>query len=148
MRSDSLQFRFDRITDIKRIDKIGNAFRIHLAVCTCQRLQCLVGFLISLTAKNRLNSFSHYVPHIIKIAVDCILIKQQLMQAFQRALNRYHSVCQRYAYIAQHGRIGQVALQSRYRQLSGKMQEDGVRYSKVAFGILEIYRVHLVRHCR
>src|SRR3989338_8909309 len=47
---------------------------------------------------------------------------------------------------ALHGRIGEVALETRYRELSGIEFKEGVREPQVAFRILEIYRIDLVRH--
>src|SRR3546814_7676699 len=50
--------------------------------------------------------------------------------------------------IAQHRRVGEIALPTRDRQLLGEMLKDGVGDAEVAFGILEVDRVDLVWHRR
>jgi hypothetical protein len=50
--------------------------------------------------------------------------------------------------VAQNRRVGEIALPARDRQLCGQMPQDGVRDPEVAFGVLEVDRVDLVRHGR
>ncbi|MPN29034.1 hypothetical protein SDC9_176482 [bioreactor metagenome] len=51
-------------------------------------------------------------------------------------------------HIAQHGRVCQIALHARHRQLFREMAEHRVGNPEIAFSILEIDRVHLVGHGR
>jgi hypothetical protein len=53
-----------------------------------------------------------------------------------------------HADVAQHRGIGEVALPAGHRQLLGEMPQQRVREPEVAFGILEVDRVDLVRHRR
>ena len=46
------------------------------------------------------------------------------------------------------GGVGQIPLQSGDRELHRKESQHGVGHSKVTFGVLEIYRIDLVRHSR
>src|SRR3712207_1038915 len=55
-------------------------------------------------------------------------------------------MAERHAHIAQHGRIGQVTLQARNRKFYRQVLEKSVRQSEVSFGILKVYRIHLMRH--
>ena len=55
---------------------------------------------------------------------------------------------QRNTHIPQHGRIGQVALQARNRQLRRQVVQYGIGYSEIPLRIFIIDGVHLVRHCR
>ena len=41
---------------------------------------------------------------------------------------------------------GQIALQPRHRKLPGKMFEERIGDAGFSFRILEVYRIHLVRH--
>src|SRR5690606_36342641 len=45
-------------------------------------------------------------------------------------------------------RVGEVALPARYRQLPGEERQQRVRDAQVAFGVLELDRIDLVRHRR
>ena len=54
----------------------------------------------------------------------------------------------RHADVPQYGRVGQVALHPRDRQFRRQVFEYGVRHAEVAFGVLEVDRVYLVRHRR
>ena len=49
---------------------------------------------------------------------------------------------------AQHGGVGEVALPARDRQLLGRMPQQRIGDAEIALGILEVDRVHLVRHGR
>ena len=55
---------------------------------------------------------------------------------------------ERHADVAQHGRIGEVALPARDRQLLRQVAQQRVGDAQVALGVLEVDRVHLVRHRR
>ena len=57
-------------------------------------------------------------------------------------------VSQRNTHIPQHGRVGQVALQARNRQLRRQVVQYGIGYSEIPLRIFIIDGVHLVRHCR
>ena len=59
-----------------------------------------------------------------------------------------HRVAERDAEVAQHGRVGEVALPARHRQLLGEVAQQRVGEAEVAFGVLEVDRVDLVRHRR
>ena len=57
-------------------------------------------------------------------------------------------MAERDAHVAQHGRIGEVALPARDRKLLAHVPQQRVGDAEIAFGILEVDRVHLVRHGR
>ena len=50
------------------------------------------------------------------------------------------------AEVTQHGGIGQIALPAGDGQLLCEVREHSVGYAEITLGILEINRVHLVRH--
>ena len=52
----------------------------------------------------------------------------------------------RHADVAQHGRVGQIALEARDGQLRGEVLENGVGDAEVALGVLEVDGVDLVGH--
>ena len=54
----------------------------------------------------------------------------------------------RHAEIAQHRRIGEIALQTGDGQLVSEMPEEGIGQSQIALGVLEVDGVDLVRHGR
>ena len=64
------------------------------------------------------------------------------------ARQRDQACAERDADIAQHRRVGEVALPARDRQFVGEVPQQRIGDAEVAFGILEIDRVDLVRHRR
>ena len=84
----------------------------------------------------------------MKVSLDGILIQNQLAQSFLEGSQCYKSVSERHSHISEHSRIRKVTLQTGNRQFHGQECEHGVGHSQVALRILEIDRVHLVRHCR
>lgn len=57
-------------------------------------------------------------------------------------------MCQRYADIAQYGRVCKVALEAGHRKLGRQVFKQGIGHAQVAFGIFEVDRVYFVRHGR
>ena len=102
---------------------------------------------IALTAEDGLDALGTHSPAVIQIALDGSLVDEQLAQSLQRALDCNHHVTHRHTYVTQDGRVGQVALQTRYRQLVRQVSQNGVRNTQITFRVLEINRVHLMRHC-
>ena len=98
----------------------------HLLVGTCQRLQCLIGIGVSLTTQDGLNGFSHYCPRILQVFLQLLLVEDELAQTFQRALDSDQGVTHRNTHIAQNGRIGEVALQTAYRQFLCQEAQHGI----------------------
>ena len=62
------------------------------------------------------------------------------------ALQAMRVCAERDAAVAQHGRVGEIALPARQRQLVGEVPQQRVGDAEVAFGIFEVDRIHLVRH--
>ena len=81
-------------------------------------------------------------------ARDAGRVRLDLGQAAPERAPGDQRVAERDAEIAQHGRVGEVALPARHRQLVGEMAQQRVGDAEIAFGVLEIDRVHLVRHRR
>ena len=50
-------------------------------------------------------------------------------------------------YIAQHGRVRQITLQTTDRQFLCQKTKNGIGYAHITFRILKINRVHLMGHC-
>ena len=71
-----------------------------------------------------------------------------LREAALQRLPADEAMRQRDAEIAQHRRVGQVALPARDRQLVGEEAQQGIGQSEIALGIFEVDRIDLVRHGR
>ena len=61
---------------------------------------------------------------------------------------RHQYVAERNAHVAQYRGVSQIALPTRDRQFVGEVSQQGVRNAEVAFGVLEVDRIDLVRHRR
>ena len=103
---------------------------------------------VRLATEDGLDAFSTYSPAVVKVAVDGILIEQEFAQALQRRLDADDHMPHRNTHIAEHGGVGQVSLQAADRQFLTQESKDGVCHTKVALRVLEVDRIHLMRHCR
>ena len=112
VRSNRFKLFFHGIAHFERVDEAGDAFGVHLAVGSGESLQRFVRLLISFAAKDGLDCLGNHIPHIVEVAADGCFIEQQLVQALEGAVKRYHHVSQRHTNIAQHSGVGQVALQA------------------------------------
>ena len=85
---------------------------------------------------------------VLEIRADALGVEDQLAEALLEGLQRDQGVAERDPQVAGHGRVREVPLQARDRQLGGQVFEQGVGDAQVALGVLEVDRVHLVRHGR
>ena len=113
-----------------------------------QRLQLFVRIGQAVAAHHRLHGFGQHFPGGVEVGGEPLRIDAELAQAAQQRIEADQRMAERGAQRAQHGRIGQVALPAADRQLGGEMFEQRVGDAEVAFGILEVDRVDLVRHGR
>src|SRR5690606_19745228 len=70
----------------------------------------------------------------------------QFADAFETGFIGDQAVGQAHAHITQHGGVGEIALPAGDRQLGGEVVHHRVGQPQVAFGVLEIDRIDLVRH--
>jgi hypothetical protein len=118
------------------------------ALAARQRLQLLVGFRHRVAAHHRLDRLGQHLPVGVEVRQQARGVELQLADAFQRGLVGDQALCEGAAEIAQHRRVREVALPARDRQLLDQVAEQRVGEAEVAFGVLEVDRVHLVRHRR
>ena len=103
---------------------------------------------ISLAAKYCLYSLCHYCPCVVEVFLQLLLVEDELAQTLECALYCDYAVAERYAHVAQHGRVGEVALQTAHGELLCEELQHGVCHAEVALRVFEVDRVHLVWHCR
>src|SRR6218665_4029981 len=72
----------------------------------------------------------------------------ELVQAGEQRAMGQRGMAQGDAHVAQHGAIAQVPLPAADGQLFRQMPEQRIGQAQVAFGVLEVDRVDLVRHGR
>ena len=106
------------------------------------------GLGISFAAQDGLYAFGHYVPHAVEVAVDGGLVEQEFAESLEGRSDGNHHVSHRHTDVAQHGRVGKVALQAAYGQFRREVVEYGVGDAEVALGIFEVDGVDLVGHGR
>ena len=95
-----------------------------------------------------LDGFCHYCPCVVEVFLELLLVEDELAQTLECALDSDYAVAERYAYVAQNGRVGEVALQTAHGELLCEELQNGVSHAEVALRVLEVDGVHLVRHCR
>ncbi len=100
-----------------------------------ESLQCLIWMRISLTAKDGLDSLSHYSPCIIQIFLQLLLVEDELAQALQCTLDGDDAVTERHTDVAEHGAVGKVTLQAAYWKLLCQELENGIGNTEVTLAI-------------
>ena len=135
------------IADVEFLYELVYRLLRHLLVCTGKCLQCLVWMRICLTTKYRLDSLSHDSPCVVEVGAYLVLVEDQLVQALQSALDCYHAMAQRHSNVTENCRVGKVALQTAYRELLCEELKNGIRHTHITLTVLEVDRIHLVRHC-
>ena len=87
-----------------------DGFLGHVLVGACERLQSLVWMWVCLATEDGLDGFCHYSPCVVEVFLELILVEDELAQTLECALDSDYAVTERYAYVAQNGRVGEVAL--------------------------------------
>ena len=118
------------------------------ALAARQFLQLLVGILDAVAAHHRLHRLGQHFPAVVEIFGQPLRVGFELVEAAQAGIVGQQRVAEGDAHVAQHRRVGQVALQARDRQLLGQVPQQRVGEAEIAFGVLEIDRIDLVRHGR
>jgi len=133
LRCDGHQFSFHVIADVQCLYEGMDGLLCHLLIGARERFQRLIRVRVGFAAQDGLYGFSHYSPCVLQVFVQFLLVEDQLSQAFQRALNGDDTMSEGYTYVAQHRRVGEVALQTAYRQFLSQELQDGIGNAKVAF---------------
>ena len=118
------------------------------ALAAGQRLELLVRVGQAVAAHHRLHGFGQHFPGSIEIGGQALGIDAELAQTALQRIECDQRVAERGAQRAQYGGVGQVTLPAADRQLGGEMFEQRIGDAEVAFGVLEVDRVDLVRHRR
>ena len=96
------------------------------ALAARQFLQLLVRILDAVAAHHRLHRLGQHFPGVVQVCLQARRVDFQLVQAAQAGLDADQRVAEGHADIAQHRRIGQVALPARDRQLVGEVAQHRV----------------------
>ena len=102
MGSDGSQFGLDAVTHLECVNEVADALGRDGGICACESFEGLVGVRISFSAEYGLYSFGAYCPAVVEVAVDGVLIEQELAQSLECRLERYDHVAHRHTNIAQH----------------------------------------------
>src|SRR6185312_11860332 len=108
----------------------------------------LVAFGYTRRAKRRLAGLGEDLPGPVHVGRDAHRVRLYLAETAQESAPRNQRVSERDADVAQHGRVGEVALPARDGKLLGEMPEQRVRDAEIALGVLEVDWIDLVRHRR
>ena len=100
----------------------------------------------AIAAHHGLNRLGQHFPGGVQVCGQCFFVQLQLVQACHERLVRQHGVAQAHAHVAQHGRVGQVALPAANRQLLAQVLEHRIGQAQIALGVFKVNRVDLVRH--
>ena len=87
-----------------------------------------------------------HLPGAVQILRESAGIEFQFGEPRGERLKAEHGMAHGDPQVAQHGRIAEIALEARHGQLVGEMGQKRIGHTQIAFGILEIDGVDLVRH--
>ena len=77
-----------------------------------------------------------------------ILVENQLAESLAEGCKCDKSVCYRHPNIPENSRVCQITLETRNRKFHGEECQYGICHSEIALSVLEVDRIHLMRHCR
>ena len=109
-------------------------------------LQFLVGFFHAIATHDGLDRFGQHFPVGVQIGGQGGFGHLQLAQAALGGVVGQQAVAQGHAHVAQDGGVGQVTLPAADGQFLGQVRQQGIGQAQVAFGVLEVDGVDLVRH--
>ena len=101
-----------------------------------------------MAAHHLLHRLRQHFPVRFQVGGEAPRVRLQLVEAAQAGGIREQRVAERGADVALRRRVRQVALPARHRQLVGEMAQQRVGDPHIALRVLEVDRVHLVRHGR
>ena len=113
----------------------------------CELLQLLVGGIGALSPHHRLDRLGQHLPALVKVLLQTQRVDCHLGEAREERCVGDHGVGHAHTDVAHDGGVGEVTLEARGGQLGGEVGEECVREAQVAFAVLEVDGVHLVRHC-
>lgn len=138
----------DSIRDIERIDERRDSLSVHARIDASESLESLVRLWIALAAEDSLDTLGNDCPSIVKIGSDGLFVEKELAESLESRSDGDEHVAERHADVAQYGRVGKVALETAHRELDSEMLEDGIGNAEVAFRVLIVDRINLMRHSR
>ena len=109
-------------------------------------LELFVSALHAVAAHDGLDRLGQHFPGGVQVVGQRLFVQFQLVQTGQQRAVGQRGVAQRHADVAQHGAVGQVALPAADGQLFREVAQQCVGQAQVAFGVLEVDGVDLVRH--
>ena len=124
-----------------------NGFLNPVLVGACESLESLRSMRLSFTAQDGLDSFSHYSPSVVKVALKSLFVEDKLAESLECALYSDDRMTERHTDVAEHGGVGKVTLKSADRELLAEELENSVSDAEVAFRVFVVDRVYLVWHC-
>ncbi len=101
-----------------------------------------------MAAHHGLYRLGQHLPGGVEVGGESLAVDLELVQAALKRVVAEHRMAERHSHVAQHRAVGEVALPAADRQLLRQMRQQRVGQAEVALGVLEVDRVHLVRHGR
>ncbi len=126
------QFLLDSLADGEGLDELLYGGVTDGTASAGEGLERLVGVGVSLTTEDGLNGFGTNCPTVVEVAVYRLTVEDKFVESLQRALYADEHVGKGHADVAQHGAVGEVALEAAYGQLAAEMSEYSVGNAEVA----------------
>ena len=131
--------------NLQALDQTMQVGSAH-GLATGDFLEFFIGALHAIAAHHGLDRLGQHFPSGVQVGGQGFFVEFELVQAgHQRGIGQ-RGVTQAHAHVAQHGRVGQVALPAADGQLLAQVLEHGVGQAQIAFGVFKVDGVDLVRH--
>ena len=131
---------------VEGLDESGDGVGGDFLIGASELLESLIGVGVAHRAQDGLDGFGHHSPVVLQVAVEGLLVKEQLAQTFLEGGKRDEGVGDGHTDVAAHGAVGEVALHTADGQLVAQVLEDGVGQTQIALGILEVDGIDLMWH--
>mmetsp|Transcript_20455 Transcript_20455/g.51814 ORF Transcript_20455/g.51814 Transcript_20455/m.51814 type:complete len:241 (-) Transcript_20455:772-1494(-) len=142
----SLEFALDLVRHIESVDKGIQAVLIETFSGAREIFQLLVGTLHTLSTQDGLHRLSYHHKVALQICGEHFAAQPQFAETTLQRAEREQGVCKGHTSRTPHSTVGKVTLQTRDRKLRREMREQCIRQAQIAFGVLKVNRIHLMRH--
>lgn len=105
------------VRNLQGVNEFGYTLGCDRGVGAGESLERLIGVRVPFAAEYGLYAFGNDVPHAGEVAVYRITIEQQLAETLEGGVDGYDGVSHGHTHVAEHSGVGEIALETRYRQL-------------------------------
>ena len=141
------QFLADRLWEVEVLEQLLKIVEGHV-LAAGELLDALVGVSVTLAAENRLDGLAENLRRLVEFLAHHLLVRDDLLESGLEFLVGQQAVSECRAAVALDGRIREVTLEPRARDVLSQEGKIAVCLREIPLGVLEVDGVDLVWHRR